>query len=347
MKKHIMIGALPPPLGGTTVLFQQLVDELMIFNRFDVFVINTSNKSSGIYFKLVTLIKTIYLVMKNIRSSSSVSFHGSINGALLFFPILRLLCILFNRPVIFRSFGGDFDVKHKNMPQFKQWIFNKFVLSADVLLFETKVSVEYFSSFTQSEIEWYANSRPFDNSSLPEKNKSNDIKVVFIGHVKPSKGVVDLVKAANSNDNNIEVHVYGPLQDGLTEMDLNGVNTRYCGVLKPENITSTLSNYNWLALPTYYDGEGYPGVILEAFSMGLPVLTTKWRCIPEIVDETCGLLVEPCSSAAILDALKLISSDDIDYSLLHNGAINQADNFSSKKWTKIYANIVIKLSDNA
>ena len=46
-----------------------------------------------------------------------------------------------------------------------------------------------------------------------------------------------------------------------------------------------------------------PGVIAEAFAPGLPVITTRWLAIPRIVDETCGILIEPENTAAFVAAL--------------------------------------------
>jgi glycosyltransferase involved in cell wall biosynthesis len=42
---------------------------------------------------------------------------------------------------------------------------------------------------------------------------------------------------------------------------------------------------------------------VEALAAGLPVVTTRLGAAPEIVDDTCGILVEPGSAAALGDAL--------------------------------------------
>ncbi|MDC0505936.1 glycosyltransferase, partial [Amylibacter sp.] len=54
-----------------------------------------------------------------------------------------------------------------------------------------------------------------------------------------------------------------------------------------------MSGYDFLVLPTTWHGEGYPGVIIEAFSIGLPVIATNFRAIPDLVkDNYNGFLVE-------------------------------------------------------
>jgi len=52
--------------------------------------------------------------------------------------------------------------------------------------------------------------------------------------------------------------------------------------------------------------EGVPNVLKEAMACGVPVIATASGGIPELVDETCGILVPPRDAAAIADALQLL-----------------------------------------
>ena len=76
-----------------------------------------------------------------------------------------------------------------------------------------------------------------------------------------------------------------------------------------------------LILPTFFKGEGYPGVIVEAFSLGLPVISTNWRCIPELItNDVNGYLVEAKSYEDLKGAVEAIGSDN--YNRLSKGAID-------------------------
>lgn len=58
------------------------------------------------------------------------------------------------------------------------------------------------------------------------------------------------------------------------------------------------------------DKEGTPTVLLEAQSMGLPIVTTRHAGIPEIVDDgETGLLVPERDSEALTDALRALLSE--------------------------------------
>lgn len=59
-------------------------------------------------------------------------------------------------------------------------------------------------------------------------------------------------------------------------------------------------------LPTYY-GEGLPRTILEAMSMGRPIITTDWPgCRDAVQDGVNGLLVEPRDSIGLSNAMKYL-----------------------------------------
>lgn len=59
-----------------------------------------------------------------------------------------------------------------------------------------------------------------------------------------------------------------------------------------------------LLLPSH--AEGLPIVIMEAFAMGRPVITTRIAGIPELVDDSCGWLVEPGDGAALAEAIRAV-----------------------------------------
>ena len=55
--------------------------------------------------------------------------------------------------------------------------------------------------------------------------------------------------------------------------------------------------------------EGLGLSFVEAMSTGLPVVTTRLGAVPEVVDETCGMLLAPGDVVAVASALKTLIGD--------------------------------------
>ncbi len=158
-------------------------------------------------------------------------------------------------------------------------------------------------------------------------------RFVFCGHIKRSKGIVEIIEAAEELGDEVAVDVYGPFHDGLDEDVFRGCRVvRYRGIVPPEQVASMLQGYDALVLPTYFDGEGYPGIVIEAYGAGLPVIATRWRSLPEIVDESSGLLIAPRDPAALRAAMRSLIEDRSLWQSLKAGAARSAQCYSLDRW---------------
>lgn len=80
-----------------------------------------------------------------------------------------------------------------------------------------------------------------------------------------------------------------------------------------EEVRAALGRARGLILPSY--AEGLPIVILEALALRRPVITTAIAGIPEIVDESCGWVVQAgCEDGLVasIEALMRASVDDLE-----------------------------------
>lgn len=84
--------------------------------------------------------------------------------------------------------------------------------------------------------------------------------------------------------------------------DLAGCVT-YAGFVAGNAKDTLLRNSDCLCFPTYYEAEGQPVSIIEAMAFGLPVITTRWRAIPEILPADWPGFVSPRSPQEIAGAL--------------------------------------------
>jgi glycosyltransferase involved in cell wall biosynthesis len=321
------------------VLFQQLANELATSSRCDLRVIDTSRERGIVAAVRTTLIVT-FAIVRELRACDVASFHSSRRGAAFFAPIVRSLCFLFGKPWIFRGFG-DFQAWHEAAGFVERRLFDNAALRADIVLVETKSSEAYFRRYGRSDVRWYPNSRPLD-TIRSERPLEAALRFVFIGHVKPSKGIRELLRAANDLDD-VSIDVFGPLTEGVLASEFVG-GVRYRGPLRHAEVASTLRGFDVLLLPTYYEGEGYPGIILEAFAQGVPVIATHWRSIPEIVSDENGVLVAPRDWKDLARAMRGLSEDPERYRRLRAGTAIAAAAFSSLRWTEAFALLADELA---
>jgi glycosyltransferase involved in cell wall biosynthesis len=143
----------------------------------------------------------------------------------------------------------------------------------------------------------------------------------------------------------ISIDLYGRLVGEFRESDFKSLrNVRYQGEIAHGLVPEMLSEHDALLLPTHYLGEGYPGVILEAFGAGIPVITTQWISISEIVDDSCGILIQPRNSTALAEAINRLVSDPALYLRLRAGAVAKGGLFASAPWAEVFVNYCRELA---
>jgi glycosyltransferase involved in cell wall biosynthesis len=69
-------------------------------------------------------------------------------------------------------------------------------------------------------------------------------------------------------------------------------------------------NADIFLFPSFFHSETFGIVLLEAMSFSLPIVTTRWRGIPDVVEEgSCAILCETRDVAGCRDALAQLVND--------------------------------------
>ncbi len=78
---------------------------------------------------------------------------------------------------------------------------------------------------------------------------------------------------------------------------------RHVGFLEAHAKLDVLKETDLFCFPTYYANEGQPLNIIEAMAFGIPIVTTRWRAIPELFDDDYPGLIEPRQPMQVAEAL--------------------------------------------
>jgi glycosyltransferase involved in cell wall biosynthesis len=148
----------------------------------------------------------------------------------------------------------------------------------------------------------------------------NLIKVLYLAHCTREKGLFDTLTAiALANERLSKRHAPVSLrllvtggfvtahekaefeqrlaQPGMADM------VQYLGFVSGDQKNQLLREADLFCFPTYYENENQPVNLIEAMAFGLPILTTRWRSLPELFPANYPGLVNVRSPEQIADRL--------------------------------------------
>jgi len=328
--------------GGLTVSFSIFLEQLQK-NKIEFEVINTNTINNR--YKIIALMNLYWLFFKKIRKSSHISLHGTANDYIYLAPVVVFFSKIFGKTVSLRKFAGSFLEVFENLSLHKKILVKYALSNSNINFFQTKYLVEYFKQFNRMTF-WFPTVRNKLNQSVL-LNKRYMKKFIFLGHIRSEKGIDQILEVSNMLDDDYQINLFGPIAENKYDK-INWKkykNISYKGVLKPSEVYSVLSRHDVLLLPTYWKGEGYPGVIIESLALGLPIIATKLRGISEIVDESFGILIE----AKNVDQLKkaILFFNEENYKSFSQAAYTKFIEFDAEIMIKkIIKQIEVIISEN-
>ncbi|HEX3799560.1 MAG TPA: glycosyltransferase [Verrucomicrobiae bacterium] len=147
----------------------------------------------------------------------------------------------------------------------------------------------------------------------------NIFKVLYLAHCTAEKGLFDCAKGviqanqtltAQKSRLSIQLMIAGNFVNDAEKKEFDrllatpeGQNIKYLGFVGGEEKKVALRNSDYFCFPTYYRNENQPVNLIEAMAFGLPILTTRWRSIPELFSTDYSGLVDVRSPEQIARAL--------------------------------------------
>lgn len=117
-----------------------------------------------------------------------------------------------------------------------------------------------------------------------------------------------MLLSENGLDKYVKIDFYGQKTDTYFDEYLNDIEIyQYKGVLQPNEVIPILKKYDALTFPSHYEGEGRPGILVEALSASLPIIASDWKYNNEFVtNDDNGFLCNPFNANEYIKAIKVL-----------------------------------------
>ena len=234
---------------------------------------------------------------------------------------------------IYKVFYKYFGVKPVTIsPLVKETVLNEYKLP------KTKVEMVYNGIIFKG-----------NNCKVVSTNEEKSVNIVHIGNFKKAKNHIQLIESFKIVNNTRPDTVLKLIGSGDLEGDIKGKvkelnlekNVLFLGA--QSNVYPYLEQADIFILPSIW--EGMPITLIEAMSVGLPIIATRVGGIPDmIINNDSGLLVDP-DTENIAEALLTLINDRNLREKLGASARNSSKRFSAKEMTDSYIKIYIKSLD--
>lgn len=339
-KRILILGSLPienvpTTFGGATILMRSLKEYLdNNYSNHDFILLNNNTSS-----RIKSYFSVLKQLFKKIQNSDVVFINVSSNGAFYLSPLLYVATKMYSKKVIFRIFGSNFEQIFKNKQKIFRVIAKRTFFNSNMVLVETEINKKFFIGEGVESIDILPNVRKKQINFRLKENYER--RFVFISHIKIKKGVLDIMKAAEYLNKDYKIDLYGPIYDDLKPEEINNDIVSYKGVLKPNEVLQTMNSYDVVLLPTYYEEEGQPGILIEAMSIGKPIISTFWNSIEEVVTDGYNGILVPIKSPERL-AKACIGFDVRNYNQMSKNALERFKYFDE---VLVYEKLIEKIEE--
>ncbi len=135
--------------------------------------------------------------------------------------------------------------------------------------------------------------------------------ITFIGRLKKIKGieiVLDLAKMIKEPNIQIVVAGDGDMAEKVRNATDNNNNITFLGNIDNNRLPEIYNSADIGLVPSIYP-EGFSRVVIETVCCGIPLIASNMGCIPEEVDNSCSILIEPTVENFYNACMELYNND--------------------------------------
>lgn len=326
---------------GQTVKTRILYDELNKTELFDIQKVDT-------YLKRTAPVKLLFKSLRTLIGVRDIIVLLSGNGMNFYFPILHFFAKVFRTRVYHDVIGGNLHKYAEASPKFC-----RFLRSFRVNWVETALLKDCLEKLGVTNTEVIPNFKRLDPVSEDGLSVSlRPLKLCTFSRILPEKGIeiaISAVGGLNAEGRECLLDIYGDPDPGYSErfneiMSSAHRSIRFCGSVPYDKSVETISGYDALLFPTYWEGEGFPGTIVDAFSAGLPVLASDHGSDPEIVtDGETGLIYPEKDEKALKNAITRIWEMSAEELIrMKKNCVRASEKYSPERYVKLIADEIIR-----
>jgi glycosyltransferase involved in cell wall biosynthesis len=332
----LVVGQTPPPFGGQAMMIKQLlaghyrgVRLLHVRMNFSKDMDSAGKFRVAKIFELFSVL--VGIVWARQRHPVDVLYYPPAGPNHV--PVLRDIFLLFFIRCLFPKTVFHFHASglveiYPRLPAPARYFFRVAYFNPDVAIRLSPRTPED-GRFLRAHREFvipYGIADEADGFLTRKPNRDGPVRILFVGVLREDKGVLVLLRACQLLLNSgvrFELSCVGKfVSNKFQEMVLRFVGEadmaeliHFPGVLSGRAKLTEFAKADLFCFPTFFHSEAFPVVLLEAMSFGLPIVTTDWRGIPDITqDSGCAFLCDIQNEHAIAESLsRLIRDPELRY----------------------------------
>jgi len=344
MKIGILVKEFPPEvIGGTEVQTMRMAEELSKKHEVIVFTKRYKRHPKYAYLKHYDIVRIPNIRFNDFLSTLTfvllapffiLKYKNRINvlQCMMIYPngfIGLLLNKLFEIPFFSWIRGGDWYFAKNN--RIKRKIIASVLGNSLVVVQSNEIKKDVKREFPEADLKIIPNA-----VDIPGRRADGE-DIIFVGNLIERKGTEYLIKAMENVKGKSIIVGDGPERKKLEKLaqDLE-VDCEFVGAVAPEKVGEYLMKGKLFVLPAI-KGEGFPNVILEAMSVGLPVVATTLAGIPDLVkDGKTGFLVKPADAEALAGKITKIVNNESLWRRMSDNCLKEVRKYS---WDNIIKRI--------
>lgn len=329
------------PVGGQQVKTQIVGNELKRqFGDEEVSFYDTQGKWKF-------LLRMPFVVLSALIKHKNIVFMPGDKGLRVMVPMLIVLNFLFKRKMHYVVIGGWLTELLERYP-----IHRYLLKKIDCIYAETGMMKKQLEAAGFNNTVVMQNCKPLvilNSSELPVFHSAPYPLCTFSRVIK-SKGIEDAIIAVNDCNRRLgktmfSLDIYGLVQEQEwfdTLMSKQPDSIKYQGMVGYDQSTAVLHRYFALLFPTYYQGEGFAGTLIDAMAAGVPSIVSDWRFNAEIItDGKTGYVFPTHSTQELSNILEKIADHPESITAMRSNCLEEARSYLPEMVTKILKEQII------